>query len=716
MTATSLTRKPALPLDPPTVTWCSETAGIRIGLALASLVSLFVGVVAVIVEADTLRWVALLLFFWVGPGSAPWQLHARLGLAARLTLTAVTTFAVLFLPATVMVMTDNWHPVIAFWVLAVLAVPMHVLGLRRAWGEQVVRPGRWQDADWASPQTWGRRFAASPAPALAVVGALLCLLAMLTHRHLVPGFGGFLTQIGPGWYLGLVLLIAAIVLARRGTERQVALPVVLFLGVLMLTPSLVYDTPHGQSAYKHVELVQQLLTRNSLDAYIDVYDRWPALFAATAWICNVAGIENSLHLATFWPPLLIVLELAVLRYFFGQLLPTAFQCWIAVVLTVLADSLGQGYYSPQSVGLVLGIAIFALALSGLPDRLRLWLVLVAGVTMAVTHQLSPYVVGGALVVLAVAKMIRPWWTPVLVLGPAGLWTLLNLGVVSNFFSLGSLFRLGNFTTPTAGLPTEAVRLPIVGVTVWALVIGVLLLGIPALVSLVLHRRDRSAWGMAFASMVGFVLVATNPYGQEGLFRATLFALPWLAALAGRLVDPERSVRTRLPLAGLTVALTVTYLVSSFGLDAARVLRPGDAGAVEYFSQQGQPTPDRPYFLLYLGPGDQPTTLDTDHFSVSRNAIGVPVQSASALPNAEIVPALTANYIEYADARGSEFDAFAIWSPAASAFGDAYGVQTPEEYRDLLEAFLASPYWRVVYQEDGTYLFRLEQSRYALATQ
>ena len=43
-----------------------------------------------------------------------------------------------------------------------------------------------------------------------------------------------------------------------------------------------------------------------------------------------------------------------------------------------------------------------------PARLAL---LLAGCALAVTHELSPYMVGGVLVILVVFRLTRPWWVP-----------------------------------------------------------------------------------------------------------------------------------------------------------------------------------------------------------------------------------------------------------------------------------------------------------------
>ena len=73
--------------------------------------------------------------------------------------------------------------------------------------------------------------------------------------------------------------------------------------------------------------------------------------------------------------------------------------------------------------------------------------LLAGVTLAVTHQLSPFIVAGILAVLALYKVCRPWWAFLLVLAPATLWAALNYQAVRAYVSFSGFGKAGNFRPP-----------------------------------------------------------------------------------------------------------------------------------------------------------------------------------------------------------------------------------------------------------------------------
>jgi hypothetical protein len=249
----------------------------------------------------------------------------------------------------------------------------------------------------------------------------------------------------------------------------------------------------------------------------------------------------------------------------------------------------------------------------------------------------------------------------------------------------------------------------VGATTVAMVAGILLVGLLALVALIRDRRDLSAWAIACSPAVGLGLTAINPYGNEAIFRAALFGIPWLAALAARLFTPPRRLPGRLPLVATAAVLTVTFLVSSFGLDPATVTRRGDIAAIEYPETHNA----GPYYLLYLGSGTMPTNTRDGHLLLGRTQVRVPVRQETDLDAEQQVADITAGYVRFIPpGMASRISLYALWSPAAAAYTRAYGLQSVDQFEQLRAAFEASPYWSVALQQDGTYLFQLNTVRYA----
>ena len=130
----------------------------------------------------------------------------------------------------------------------------------------------------------------------------------------------------------------------------------------------------------------------------------------------------------------------------------------------------------------------------------------------------------------------------------------------------------------------------------------LVLIVGALVAVARHRRERWAWACLICAGIGLLFVAVNPYGNEGIFRASLFGIPWLAALA---VHAFRSPSRRLgsiAWLGLTVGLVATFLVASFGMDATNAMRASDLQALRTFEREAPADS----YLLNIGFGDLPS--------------------------------------------------------------------------------------------------------------
>ncbi|MGX6606327.1 hypothetical protein ACWKSP_30005 [Micromonosporaceae bacterium Da 78-11] len=232
-------------------------------------------------------------------------------------------------------------------------------------------------------------------------------------------------QIGPWWYVGLGFILISLASTRSAGQLTAAAGVLLLMLVLVGTPALVYDGPRTQSAIKHIDLVQQIRLTHHLDSAIAVYNGWPGFFSATAWLTDVAGVQDPIGFATTWPVLIGLIRLIAMRFLAGRIITDPVQAWLAVALVVLADTVGQDYYSPQSVGLVVGVMAFGIVLADLDLRCKAAALTVAGCTIAVEHQLSPYAVGGAIAVLVLFRQVRPWWLPATILAPAFAWAGLH---------------------------------------------------------------------------------------------------------------------------------------------------------------------------------------------------------------------------------------------------------------------------------------------------
>jgi len=427
---------------------------------------------------------------------------------------------------------------------------------------------------------------------------------------------------------------------------------------------------------------------------------------------NVTGV------ATYFPFFIDLIVVAGLRFFFGCLTKSTYRIWLALTLVILVNSIGADYFSPQAVGFALGIGIFGLAFIqgdssvGLSERGRIGILLLAGCALAVTHELSPYMVGGVLVILVIFRLSRPWFTPAIILVPAAIWAGLHKSELSGFISLSSLGNLANFAPPTTAtsLVTPGLqRLPIVGESSDALLLGLLALMIIAAIGLVRNFRNKAAWAFMLSPAVGLVLIAVNAYGNEGIFRATLFAIPWLAATATLVLPSMRSRWSSLIYGVIAVGLLGTYLVSMFGLDNANVIRPTDYQA--FLTYQAVAPQDTSYILnLTDGSGVLPGAVSFPsgyNHDVSWSTVINKAQAAILEPTAADADAIAQQYYKYAKTNdGETSELYAVWLTASAEYSDDYGLETFAETVAWRNALIASPDWKVIYSSDGSYLFRV----------
>jgi GT2 family glycosyltransferase len=640
------------------------------------------------------------LFF--GIGAAPLQFSRTVALSARLGVAGLLGLSTVLLIGAVMVLGPLWHPDLAAILVVAAACAAHAVALPSALADlRLALPRR-------SRSLRLPRAPITPSSGCTLVGTALWLGSAIFTGHIVPGIGGFPSRITPLWYVGVLLVLAGITLAlREKRERNAAIAVGSLVLAFTLTPALLYDMPRSQSAAKHVECVHLILGSHHLRAGDGIYFAYSGLFSGVAWLCRLARFSDAIGLATFWPVVMGFIKLAELRFLFGVVIEGHQRRWAAITLVVLVDAIGADYFSPQSVGYVMGLGIFALALGAEPPvdrRLTAALMVISGCALAVTHELSPYIIGGVLLVLASFRCARPRWAGLAILVPAGLWALLNRHVLAGFLSLSSLGKISNFAPPNTTARPGLGQDPIVAQSSHALTLGLLVLIAGALVGHARHRRERWAWAYLASAGVGLLFVAVNPYGNEGIFRASLFGIPWLALLAAH------AVRRPTPVLGawmaLSVGLLATFLVAAFGMDASGVMRRADLQALRIFEREAS----RRSYLLQVGFGDLPTGpphIAPASHQIRFEDVNDPATQLPGRPRESDLPALSRRTEEFArDTIGTRTDQFyVIWSPVSSWYALEYGLESPGQtakWRDLL---LASPSWRVVYHRDGTYLFR-----------
>ena len=665
------------------------------------------------VGSPGLRLIACLGCVIFGVGGAPLQFKSDLEPLGRLILAVLIGFSVTVGAGALMAdIRPLWHPVLAAALFGAAAAAMHLVAMRhRLWTLVRSIPRAGPTLTHLSTRSLSR---VRPVPcALVLAGSALWLGSAIADNHRESGVAGFLTTISPLWYVGLGLL-AISVAAARDDERLLWVAVLSIGLATTLTPALIYTSPSVPWAAPSMQLVSEILDKGHIDPGSGIHQAYSSFFAGIAWVCRAADVSNPLGIATYWPVAAIVVRVAELRFLAGRLISSPRRRWVAVTLAVLADSIGQAYFSPQAYGFIIALGLFGILVKGinrrpLSGRATFAVVALAGLVLGPTHELTPFMIAGVLVVLILAGE-APYWAPFLVVIPAAVWARLEFRVVNHFFSFADLFNLSNFQPPKAVATPGLSFLPEVPLSAHASQAGVAFLALAATVVLARHLRVRRMWGYWISAGVGLVFILFNPYGNEGILRASLFAIPWLALMAGQVAVPRIARGRRavaVAIAGALVAMVALYVSASYTLDGALVLRRSDLDAVALFQKTAPPHSA----ILTVSPGAQYPSpplfgsavtvvqwpkVETGHLARQRG-----------LPSRRELDRVTAAFKRVAHASGARPGTVlsAIWSRTALYDAEAYGQQTREQSLAWLRLFKTDPEWSLGYHSGGTYLFR-----------
>lgn len=723
--------------------------------------SLLVAIIGRLAGAEALAVLGGFGVVFFGIGGAAFQLRQQLDLYARLTGSVLVGFSLLLIAG--MAMADIhgfWSPVVVALMLVIPAIFVHAAGVI-----EVLVPadgGRAQPRDPAEPAslagfadtdrhararraepydpneavtaamepigerrftftgTWAERLSLP----LILLGTLFWVLPALWTRDANPGYWGMLTTISPLWYAGLVMVLSGFAFGRSSGLRA-AIATLSFGLATTLTPALVYGAPREQTAAKHMEIVQYILVHHHISPTGGIYQAFSNMFSGVAGLSSLLGIHGLVGhmslwgIATYWPVLLVFMRVAELRMLMGRLLASRSRQWMGVILVLLVDSLGADYFSPQAVGYVMAVGVVAFAINGrtprpLNNRLTFLLLLLAGVALAPTHELSPYMAAGALVVLAIFGQ-APWWTCLPVGIPALVWAGVVHKVISQNFNFSSLFNLTNFRPPVTIATPGLHRMAIVGIQSDMLLVALLILIGLGAIGFLANVRRRWAWAYALCPIVGIGFIAINPYGNEGIFRATLFAIPWIAVLAMRMPHPSRLVpalsshREVLPISiavGLC-GLLATFVIAAYSMDGTNVLPRSNVAVVSYLLRQ--PTHDD--FVLSVGSASNPA--DGANFAFryqtlewSQVATGMPALQ-KLRPAPADATALATRYAQVARAHRAtpKSPLYVIWDRSSQLYANAYGLQSSAQMATWLRLLKTSPTWKLVDRSGSTYLFQ-----------
>ncbi|MDQ3850003.1 MAG: hypothetical protein M3296_05240, partial [Actinomycetota bacterium] len=419
-------------------------------------------------------------------------------------------------------------------------------------------------------------------------------------------------------------------LAARPLRPWVPLAHVLVLIVILYGVTAFLEAePRFSTVWKHVGIIDHIARTRSADPGIDAYFNWPGFFALGAVISDAAGFSSPMAMGAwgplvfnllFLPPLLVILRWAS---------DDPRVTWLGLWVFYSANWVGQDYFAPQAVALVLWLAMLAVLLPWFTPKRAM---------LASLPSLR-----GVVGALSIARMRARLAAETTTVQHGGTW-FSRVGLVITVVAIFAAVATGHQLTPFAAIVTvtalvlfaglEIRRLPvimIVFVAAWISYMAVTYLtghiqtvaGPLGSVSdnvnqnvsgrlrgsaqheFIVHLRvlgSLAIWAIAAAGfarrlrarrsdlalvLVGagpFLLPILQPYGGEVALRVFLFALPavafFIACLAFPTPEAGRGWPTVLGAVIVSCALLGLFQYMRYGNERLDHFTRGDVAAVE----------------------------------------------------------------------------------------------------------------------------------------
>ncbi|MGW2795360.1 hypothetical protein ACWC9H_36340 [Streptomyces sp. NPDC001251] len=421
---------------------------------------------------------------------------------------------------------------------------------------------------------------------------------------------GLIDRLPAAFYLSLAVLTGGFVvsLRRAGTAPWwPGLYSVALLFALKAPTSILYDSVRYPWASKHDAVVNHLLANQELRPGVPLsgnmaaYDQWPGFFTLNAGLVRAFGVDTAASYLNWAPLFYGVVLIPVLVLIYRTFAEDWRLVWTGVWIFEVANWVGQDYFSPQGMALILDLAVLAVVFRhfvrpGAAGELRsranldpaaasvpppttgrqraVCVAILAPLIAAInfTHQLTPVMLCVALFalnltrryrnpgLLAVTAVIMLIWD-VTMGRPLFVETLSSLKEsVGNLLNNSRAGYAGELTGPGPVLQGRAD------------IVMVLVVAVLAAIAVVLRRKlVKSALPLLLVSVAPVPLFAVNDYGGEMLFRVYLFGLPGAAFFAAAALVPAAAgqgggrirpvVRRRVAAVALPVVLAL--LVAGF---------------------------------------------------------------------------------------------------------------------------------------------------------
>jgi hypothetical protein len=502
-------------------------------------------------------------------------------------------------------------------------------------------------------EQWARRAMRSrrraPAYVALPVAVLLWISTLLQNVQLDRmGTFGLISVLPITYWFGLGVLTLGFVFALRtpGISGVWFLGyVVALIAMLHATPTLLYGTLRYSWAWKHVAVVDYLVSHGGTDPTngdLGAYSQWPGFFALNALFVRMAGLRSALSYAAWGPPVDNLLLIGPLVLIYRSLTRDRRLVWAAVWVFFSAAWMGQDYFSPQAFAFALYLTVIGLllrrlnrqaadvrgsqgsqgsqgsrnsrgspALSDVARRRRgavIWTALLLPLIAAIasSHQLTPLMLICALGVLGASwrrwRTVLPLFVASVLFAAAWAATVARPFIEANLSSI--LKSFGALDANASSPMNQATVSPAQQLIAHVEIASAAFIWILALAAVVKWRGLRRG-PLVLLAVAPLPLLAANDYGGEMVFRVHLFALPATAFLAtvfmttafqatgfqakAVLWRSRRWPRIRaLALPVALLALLSGFVLGNYGKERMNYFSPAEVSAAQFLFRTAPP--------------------------------------------------------------------------------------------------------------------------------
>jgi len=586
-----------------------------------------------------------------------------------------------------------------------------------------------------------------PLPGL-LVGGLAVWVWSLSHIDLAKvGYWGLPPALPPSWYVALAALVGgagASTCARR-PRGWLILAYVLAVGiVLYATLPAILHVPQYSWVYKHIGVTRYIELHGSTNPSIDIYNRWPAFFAAAAAYAQLAGLPNPVAFAGWAEPLFALIDAVLVIAIARALTRDVRISGASGLIFLFANWVGQTYYSPQAAAFTLSLAIVlvilrqfshhgstvgrrTIALAGwlvrrpqaaatAPKPLgwttasTLAVVLGLNAVVIVTHQLTPYVLLMQVGALTLWGLVRPRWL-VIVMGVMTVAFLLpNLRFVQENYGLfTSLNPLDNVvhstlygTSPVPGKTFHDHAGELLAGLVW-------ISSLAAAMSLTRRGLGRTVLPVLLLAFTPFGVLLGQNYGGEAILRVVMFSAPCCSILIAWAIAAIRWRPGRVFAAvAVPLVLAALFVPSFSGTEEINLIPAGEVQAAEYIDSHvphgASVLLDGPSFPRGLGP----------HYDDYIGGQGEDDPNLLSSPRTEPLEhrPLGPAQLPYVIHVMGQYPpgSLLVFSWSATEYADVFRLTPPGALGDLERAVASSPDFRIWYRSPDTRVYTfLKQS-------